>query len=628
MPLPRRRNYNQRLNGLNPLAYLGDNSYQPPEFIMDNRPPTSSDSKNFEIGAIWLNMEDYPDSPTSSDVYMLVSLAGNVATWINFAGGAGNLETLTGNSGGAVSPTAGNIDVLGDTTTINVVGNPAAHKLTISTSGTGVVSTLTGDTGGPISPVSGNINVLGTSGRVTTAGAGNTITWDVGSMIADTYTTDSGDAEPLLNVLNVLGSGVISTSGAGNTVTIIPSGDIASSFITNPATGTATPSSGVLTFAGAGATTVSAAGSTITITSTDSDSGGLGLVESGNVSTNNGTYRNLGMSIDTVGFTVTIHGADGNALSASNPAFVAFSSGLVPGTMVSFRLESNFQIAWGDMTGALFGTVAGVGWGNTGAFLNQDDMPLYLYAIMGYDETEMTFGFGRYPHETVLGSAAGNGWPTNAAGAAGFTSMFQFDNINNAGLDRPPLMCVGSVRAYKTAGDAWVFRALQYGYSGIGHYQENQRWIMPPNVNNNSNRYFYTTGGSTLPTFTTSSLIYWIKKDGTAECVLETENLSVIGVGATPLYVVMPFWGQTGVVPLTLPHSYMGTASVGASVAAANQGLWQPQGVFQIIGGQVFNIVQFVKIIPTALTCAAFTTTGQAGIWTTWQTQIPTGRST
>ncbi len=45
----------------------------------------------------------------------------------------GFLETLTGNSGGAVGPDASdNINVVGDGTTVNVVGNPGTNTLTIS----------------------------------------------------------------------------------------------------------------------------------------------------------------------------------------------------------------------------------------------------------------------------------------------------------------------------------------------------------------------------------------------------------------------------------------------------------------------------------------------------------------
>jgi|SRR5215831_2276171 len=57
-------------------------------------------------------------------------------TSFSTGGGAGAVLTLTGNSGGAVPPTAGNINVVGDTTTINVAGNPGTSTLTISATGT------------------------------------------------------------------------------------------------------------------------------------------------------------------------------------------------------------------------------------------------------------------------------------------------------------------------------------------------------------------------------------------------------------------------------------------------------------------------------------------------------------
>lgn len=53
----------------------------------------------------------------------------------SFFNGSLSLETLTGNSGGAVFPSAGNINILGGTG-INVVGNPGTHTLTISGTGT------------------------------------------------------------------------------------------------------------------------------------------------------------------------------------------------------------------------------------------------------------------------------------------------------------------------------------------------------------------------------------------------------------------------------------------------------------------------------------------------------------
>lgn len=52
------------------------------------------------------------------------------------------------------------------------------------------------------------------------AGILSTTSGPVPPEVATTYTTDSGNAIPALNILNVLGGSGVSTSGAGNTITI------------------------------------------------------------------------------------------------------------------------------------------------------------------------------------------------------------------------------------------------------------------------------------------------------------------------------------------------------------------------------------------------------------------------
>jgi hypothetical protein len=55
--------------------------------------------------------------------------------------GALDVQTLTGNIGGAVGPTAGgNINILGDNTYIRVTGNPGTNTLTISELNSDVVT--------------------------------------------------------------------------------------------------------------------------------------------------------------------------------------------------------------------------------------------------------------------------------------------------------------------------------------------------------------------------------------------------------------------------------------------------------------------------------------------------------
>lgn len=130
-------------------------------------------------------------------------------------------ETITGDSGGALSPTAGNWNIVGGTSlagTTPLVTAGAGSSLTInaqisqalasadvtkigisnfdstyftvdadgfvSTSGTGIGETITGDTGGALSPTAGNWNIVGGTSLagttpIATSGTGSTLTANV-----------------------------------------------------------------------------------------------------------------------------------------------------------------------------------------------------------------------------------------------------------------------------------------------------------------------------------------------------------------------------------------------------------------------------------------------------------------
>lgn len=83
------------------------------------------------------------------------------------------------------------------------------------------VQTLTGNTGGVVSPTGNNINLLG-DGIVTVDGdpTTSTVAVNVSGKVATTYGTDSGTAEPDTNNLNIIGDSVITTSAFLDTVTI------------------------------------------------------------------------------------------------------------------------------------------------------------------------------------------------------------------------------------------------------------------------------------------------------------------------------------------------------------------------------------------------------------------------
>lgn len=164
-----------RLGGRQGTAYLGTNANNPPNLTYHDRPPTQYDTQNVSIGDFWINRAA---EPIVDSIWQLVSLQGNnsskgqLATWVQYSVSVGALGSLTGNSGGSVGPSGGgNINIIGDGTTIDVVGNPGTNTLTISATGSGIEFPT--DSGIAI-PESGLLNVNGGVG-ISTSGSGDQI---------------------------------------------------------------------------------------------------------------------------------------------------------------------------------------------------------------------------------------------------------------------------------------------------------------------------------------------------------------------------------------------------------------------------------------------------------------------
>lgn len=100
----------------------------------------------------------------------------------------GTVLTLTGNTGGPVGPDGGgNIDVVGDGTTVNVAGNAGTNTLTISVDDS-VSTQYTADTGTAV-PVGNNLNIFGDSASILTSASGDTVTINFTPFIRTVNTT-------------------------------------------------------------------------------------------------------------------------------------------------------------------------------------------------------------------------------------------------------------------------------------------------------------------------------------------------------------------------------------------------------------------------------------------------------
>lgn len=119
----------------------------------------------------------------------------------------GYVQTLTGNTGGAVGPTAGNINVVGDGSTITVAGNPGTSTLTISLSGT-IADSFPTDAG-TATPSGGVLNIFGgTAGRnINTTGSGDTVHVEMNNTIT------LGDLSPALIAIDCVTGAVFVEDG-------------------------------------------------------------------------------------------------------------------------------------------------------------------------------------------------------------------------------------------------------------------------------------------------------------------------------------------------------------------------------------------------------------------------------
>ena len=120
--------------------------------VVATRDPTSTDL-NYKLGREWINK-------STPSLWFLGSKTTSVATWIAAGSGAsGGVVTLTGDSGGAISPLAGNITVVGDSADgMSVVGT--ANTLTVNAAAASTTQRGTMETSTDAESVTGTSTVV------------------------------------------------------------------------------------------------------------------------------------------------------------------------------------------------------------------------------------------------------------------------------------------------------------------------------------------------------------------------------------------------------------------------------------------------------------------------------------
>ncbi len=308
----------QRLNGLFPLSYMGVVPVSPVNFVIDNRPPTINDSKNFYIGDLWLDDSSMPVAPTVENLWILVSLSRNDATWVNFAGGGIAAESFPTDSGTAV-PVANALNIIAGNSLLN-----SGSTVKFTGSGNTVLLNVT-------DLVNTNTLIGGTAGNLTLTGTANT---GLGSNTLHALTTG------VQNTAIGVASGQLMTTGSHNVLAGVASGSSMTSGSENVGVGR-----GALVSLLTGVSNLALG---------DLSGGSYVGAESSNILINN-----TGVAAESN--TIRI-GTQGGGVAQQNRAFIAG----VAGVSVSNQLD----VVIDSVTGQL-GTVAG-GLGTVTGLLAQD----------------------------------------------------------------------------------------------------------------------------------------------------------------------------------------------------------------------------------------------------------------
>lgn len=244
----------KRLTGINPLAYIGVEPSMPSNTLSEPRDPTDNDLRGFNLGDLWINS-------TTRSLWILASKSQLVSPkWIKLSSESADLGTLTGDSGGAVTPSGGNINVQGNPgSPYLTVGNASPNTLFIDDDGT--VPTIFDTDGDAINPAFNTIVIAG-GDLITTSGAGDTVTIDLDNGTDGQLIIGATGGSPAYANLTSSGGTIAITNGA-NTINLEAVGAGGGIGQLDGDTGSATGAT--VTIAGGNNITTAAAGSTVTV---------------------------------------------------------------------------------------------------------------------------------------------------------------------------------------------------------------------------------------------------------------------------------------------------------------------------------------------------------------------------
>jgi hypothetical protein len=159
--------------------------------ILAKRAPTTTDT-GYPLAQLWLDK-------TGDDLYGLVDVSAGIATWNLLAATPGEIATLTGDTGGAIGPSAGNVNLLGTSEQISTTGS--GSTITLAIPNTFSFGSASGSNSGTITTGTGGLNCQLTNGPfIVSTGTGQI---DISSDVTNTTVNigiSSGSAVKTVNV--------------------------------------------------------------------------------------------------------------------------------------------------------------------------------------------------------------------------------------------------------------------------------------------------------------------------------------------------------------------------------------------------------------------------------------------
>ena len=244
-----------------------------------------------------------------------------------------------------------------------------------------------------------------------------------------------------------------------------------------------------------------------------------------------GYVENISFTLSTQ--TVTVHGADGTALSSTNPGYICLPSNSTAGQLVLYTITANQAMTNTEMNGNLFGTTTSTAYAKA--------KPLFLYALSNDAESAIAFAWGAIPHITTAPASTEIGDPSSAV-ADEQISLYSFDDITETLYDGNQCLSLGSCTAQKDASDIWTFDSFG-SFDGMGLFQEGRRHEYASGHHGADSGTFCLPNGGTAAVYSTVKVYYYLSRNGFIFLEYSLRNDGgTDGSGAVDAKYTVPFY--------------------------------------------------------------------------------------